>query len=87
MAEYTPRSLGGDFKDPDLIRVVNWVIAELRTIGTALLSVDQIELVKLHVEPSKPRVGMIVYADGTDWNPGSGVGFYGHSGSAWVFLG
>ncbi len=37
--------------------------------------------------PSKPRSGMIRYADGTDWNPGSGEGFYGYYGGAWHFLG
>ena len=37
--------------------------------------------------PSKPRAGMIRYADGTDWNPGSGEGFYGYYGGAWHFLG
>jgi hypothetical protein len=44
-------------------------------------------LTPLHVEPAKPREGMVVRADGTDWNPGSGAGVYCHSGSAWVFLG
>ena len=37
--------------------------------------------------PEKPQDGMIVKADGTHWNPGSGAGFYGYSGSAWVLLG
>ena len=42
----------------------------------------------LHVEPTKPRDGMVVCADGTDWNPGgTGAGFYGRIGGAWVKLG
>lgn len=41
----------------------------------------------LYVEPKKPREGMIVKADGTTWNPGSGAGFYGYRASAWRFLG
>jgi hypothetical protein len=40
---------------------------------------------KRHVAPPKPRDGMIVYADGTDWNPGSGEGFYERIAGAWVF--
>lgn len=49
--------------------------------------VDSILLPELHAAPAKPRNGRIVYADGTDWNPGSGRGFYGYSNGAWRFLG
>lgn len=42
----------------------------------------------LHTPPEKPRHGLVVYADGTDWNPGSGEGLYRFSSAAtWVFLG
>ena len=34
-------------------------------------------------EPENPQRGMVRYADGTDWNPGSGAGLYVYSGSAW----
>ena len=39
--------------------------------------------------PTKPRVGMRRYADGTQWNPGSGRGLYRYDGQAvaWKFLG
>lgn len=42
-----------------------------------------------HAEPSKIRAGMIVYADGTDWDPGSGAGGYrrNEANNAWVFVG
>lgn len=40
----------------------------------------------LYVEPPKLRDGMLVYADGTAWNPGSGAGFYERRGGAWVKL-
>jgi hypothetical protein len=36
-----------------------------------------------HVAPAKPREGMLVYADGTDWNPGSGAGYYVYYAGAW----
>ena len=36
-----------------------------------------------HVAPGKPREGMLVYADGTDWNPGSGAGYYVYYAGAW----
>lgn len=31
--------------------------------------------------------GVIAFADGSSWNPGSGKGFYGYYNSAWHFLG
>lgn len=39
----------------------------------------------LFVAPPKPRTGLIVYADGTHWNPGSGEGAYFYKSTAtWV---
>lgn len=35
----------------------------------------------LYIAPTKPRVGMIVYADGTSWNPGGGAGLYEYTGA------
>jgi len=40
----------------------------------------------LYVEPIKPRDGMVVYADGTEWNPGSGEGIYGYINGSWTAL-
>lgn len=41
-----------------------------------------------NVVPPKPRQGMIVYADGTHWNPGSGEGVYRYGAdAAWHYLG
>lgn len=41
----------------------------------------------LNVAPAKPQEGMVVRADGTHWNPGSGSGFYGYRNAAWHLLG
>lgn len=48
-----------------------------------------IGLVVLHGQPARIRPGMLVYADGTDWNPGAGEGVYrrNKANSAWVHLG
>jgi hypothetical protein len=46
-----------------------------------------IQLETLYAEPDKPREGMVVKADGTTWNPGSGAGVYARISSAWVKLG
>lgn len=37
--------------------------------------------------PARPRDGLIVLADGTNWNPGSGAGYYGYRSGAWHLLG
>lgn len=37
-----------------------------------------------HVEPSKPRDGMIRHADGTDWDPGDGEGLYVRIAGTWT---
>ena len=42
---------------------------------------------KTFAPPAKPRDGDLRYADGTQWNPGSGAGVYLYNGSAWKFLG
>ena len=61
-----------------------------RVASAISLFVDgDIEIVKLTeqtVEPHTPVDGMIVYADGTTWNPGAGEGFYGRQAGAWVKL-
>jgi hypothetical protein len=44
-------------------------------------------LYERHEEPDKPFPGQLVLADGTNWDPGSGKGFYGYDGSTWRFLG
>lgn len=63
---------------------LEYVYRELRRLEEEL---KLLQLPELSVEPKKPRVGMIVLADGTNWNPGAGAGFYGYYGGAWVKLG
>lgn len=61
---------------------------ELLNIARATLEGNQfLSLEMLYVAPAKPRDGMVVLADGTSWNPGSGAGFYGYRAGAWRFLG
>jgi hypothetical protein len=74
---YTP---GGSAKDP----VVN---AELLRISQVLNEMYERILPIKYAAPDKPRDGMVVYADGTTWNPGSGEGAYIYYNSAWNFLG
>lgn len=41
----------------------------------------------MYAPPTKPRKGMRRYADGTQWNPGSGEGLYRFDGVSWKYLG
>ena len=61
---------------------------ELWNIAKAMQSPNEFLMVAMsHKQPDKPRDGMIILADGTDFNPGSGAGFYGYRAGAWRFLG
>jgi hypothetical protein len=80
----TPRLTPSTKEVSDLVK---WVGDELLAIAQNIAMGDMYRLNKLHVEPAKPREGMIVYADGTDWDPGSGEGFYGRTSSGWQLLG
>lgn len=65
-----------------------WLREELESFTRSHLEGhDFYMLNELHVAPVRPRLGMLVLADGTNWNPGSGAGFYGYYGGSWVKLG
>lgn len=81
---YEPEPLAPSSIDPGL---GTYVERELSRIAFALREVEGIRLAVLHVAPKRPRDGMVILVDGTDFNPGSGAGFYGRSAGAWVFLG
>lgn len=65
-----------------------WITRELTSISRATYGAAPfVQFVDVSVEPSAPRVGLVVYTSAANWNPGSGAGFYGYSGGAWQFLG
>lgn len=47
------------------------------------------EIQVAHAEPKKLRAGIVAYADGADWNPGSGEGLYRRdkANANWVYIG
>jgi hypothetical protein len=66
----------------------NYLATELQALAQSLQgSVPFLMLQTFNAAPLKPRDGMIVRADGTHWNPGSGSGFYGYRDAAWHLLG
>lgn len=60
---------------------------ELEEIERAFSLFDFARLKQLNAEPAKPRAGMVVYADGMNWNPGSGEGIYAYHSGSWNLLG
>lgn len=66
----------------------SWLADQFRSIATYSRNPTPttLTLAVLGAEPSKPTNGMLVYADGTSWNPGSGAGVYAYESGAWVKL-
>jgi hypothetical protein len=60
---------------------------ELQEVEKAFNHSDFIQLKVLGEAPKKLKDGLMVFADGTGWNPGSGAGFYGYYGGSWKKLG
>lgn len=79
MERYQPVPLPNEYDS-------QYLLSELQRIANAMNALADGELSVVHVEPPKPFNGMIRYADGTDWDPGSGEGFYGYENGAWVKL-
>jgi hypothetical protein len=65
-----------------------YVRAELERIAREFTP-SFVQLTELHVAPEKPRDGMVIMADGVDFDPdGSGdPGFYGYHSNSWNRLG
>ena len=64
-----------------------WLDQELQRLEQVLERFDKVSLTETNVAPAKPRLGDVRLADGVNWNPGSGAGFYGFYGGNWVKLG
>ena len=61
-------------------------LAEVAATGAALAWIDPTNPALGTAEPPHTR-GMLAYANGTDWNPGNGEGYYRWTGSAWKYVG
>jgi hypothetical protein len=61
---------------------LEWLMRQLDLIASEELH----DLDVLHAAPTKVRIGRMVYADGTDWNPGSGEGVYVYTSGGWSKL-
>jgi hypothetical protein len=68
----------------DSAQLQRFLREELAKISAAIGALAAGHLDKLNAAPAKPRDGDIRYADGTNWNPGSGKGLYIHNGTVWT---
>ncbi len=82
---YSPDSAPAQ-NDPSVRALAQWTEKELTKISQTLQGISLLTLQVLYVEPTKPRDGQIVYADGTHWNPGSGAGPYARIAGVWTKL-
>lgn len=58
------------------------VYRELLRISSLLDTLIEGQMEARKSEPERPRVGMVVFADGVSWNPGLGMGVYSYEGSS-----
>lgn len=63
-----------------------WITDELAKVAQAFDQLDNLDLVPLNSEPVKFAEGLIIYADGSGFDPGFGAGPYFRSGGGWVYM-
>ena len=73
----------------------DYLFNELNRLSDIIFNLDVMRLEQTNRDPSnttiansrgKPRDGDIRYADGTNWNPGGGIGIYAYIGGGWTKL-
>jgi len=64
-----------------------WAYLEFQKLARLFAGQPWVQLGVLSAPPAVPRAGMIAYADGAHWNPGSGEGLYVYKSTGWKFLG
>lgn len=79
--DYTPNPTPLDVKE-----IPRFIAEELQRISLTMYDAPARAIQFLNVAPAKPREGMLVGADGTNWNPGAGKGVYCYYGGAWTKL-
>lgn len=71
---------------PDVESLRRYVQDELSSIAREMETPEFVVFQVRHVAPTRPTAGMLAFADGTDWNPGSGRGMYEYRVASWVKL-
>jgi hypothetical protein len=71
--------------DPTVL--ANWAMDQFAQIAGVISALHLGQEKIQYTPPKQVYDGLIMLADGTRWNPGSGKGFYGYYSGAWHFLG
>jgi hypothetical protein len=73
----------------DLGALLRWAYEEFTRISQTLEELGAGQIDSVDVVPLKPRNGMVRHTPATNWNPGSGAGYYGYNEgtTSWKFLG
>jgi len=74
-----------DNRDEFTTEFLIWLDREHNTIAQAIAGNREGYEVSTS-PPDKLRVGMVRYADGTAWNPGSGEGLYVYKSGGWTLI-
>ena len=82
----TPTDNLSDPGPPPANVTIEWAHDQFRQIAAALNEIDILKFKLLNSAPAKPVEGGLAFADGTNWNPGSGRGFYEYRSGAWQKL-
>lgn len=80
--DYFPQQLAAE----SLRALAESLQRELQSISQAINDKLEIRVKFLNVAPGKRDEGMIVGADGTNWNPGGGKGLYQLQNGSWIKL-
>lgn len=66
--------------------MLGWIYRHFQNISAAINNKANGDQEIRHAEPAKLYEGLMVYADGDDWDPGCGKGEYIYKNSKWWFL-
>lgn len=77
---YTPRSLPAIQTVEELRKFME---EEFQIIALHANETTEVYFRPVNRQPDKIRDGLVAFADGTNWNPGTGQGLYEYRGGAW----
>lgn len=83
MSKYRVEYPADVLQSQDPAEIARWAYAELSRVAASFEGVEDVQLLDLNVEPPKPRDGQLALADGSNWDPGFGAGYYGYRDAAW----
>lgn len=61
---------------PESTPLAQWAQDQMQRLADAIDALENGARIVHFKVPTRPRTGHLYYADGTNWNPGSGEGLY-----------